>query len=64
MATGDSSAPYLDVSVVIQTPQTGASVAQVMTRPYALYKIPRGQWHRIRFWDADKRLLAELLPEQ
>ena len=56
----DSSGTYLEMKVRETKPPAGSLAAQVVTSPYALVKIPREQWGRVRFVGPEGRLLAEV----
>jgi hypothetical protein len=54
--------PWLVVSVTTRRPPPGALTAQVITSPYCLARVPRGEYRRVRFVAAsdEDNVLAEL----
>ncbi len=54
----------LVVQVRAAAPPAGVPVAQVMTAPFVLYKLPVGEWRRIRFLDDNAVVLGEIQIER
>ena len=54
--------PWLQVAVTTRSPPPGALTAQVITSPYCLARVPRGEYRRVRFVAAEDEdnVLAEL----
>jgi PrcB C-terminal len=58
--TVEDSGPWLEVTVTTRRPPPGAITAQVITSPYCLVRVPRGEYRRVRFLAANDEVLAEL----
>jgi hypothetical protein len=52
--------PWLEVTVTTRRPPPGALTAQVITSPYCLARVARGEYRRVRFVGTDDKVLAEL----
>lgn len=54
--------PWLQVTVTTRRPPPGAVTAQVITSPYCLVSVARGEYRRVRFVaaDDDEKVLGEL----
>jgi len=54
--------PWLQVAVTTRRPPPGAIAAQVITSPYCLVQVARGEYRRVRFVAAtdEEEVLAEL----
>jgi len=54
--------PWLQVAVTTRQPPAGAIAAQVITSPYSLIRVARGEYRRVRFVAADNedQVLARL----
>jgi len=54
--------PWLQVTVTTRRPPPGAVAAQVITSPYCLTRVPRGEYRRVRFVAAtdEDKVLGEL----
>jgi len=58
----DDRGPWLQVTVTTRRPPPGAITAQVITSPYCLVRVARGEYRRVRFVSADNtdEVLTEL----
>lgn|GEM_PF-1181744 len=58
----DDRGPWLQVTVTTRRPPAGAITAQVITSPYCLVRVARGEYRRVRFVAAndEDKVLGEL----